>query len=40
MKQLEDNIQKGKENKVCLLKKSLYRLKQSPGSDISSSTLS
>ena len=30
MKQPEGYIQKGKENKVCLLKKSLYGLKQSP----------
>jgi len=30
MKQPESYIQEGKENKVCLLKKSLYRLKQSP----------
>ena len=30
MKQPEGYIQEGKENKVCLLKKSLYGLKQSP----------
>jgi len=30
MKQSEGYIQEGKENKVCLLKKSLYGLKQSP----------
>jgi len=30
MKQLDDYIQKGNENKVCLLKKSLYEHKQSP----------
>ena len=30
MEQPESYIQKGKENKVCLLKKSLYGLKQSP----------
>ena len=30
MKQPEGYIQEGKENKVCLLKKSLYELKQSP----------
>ena len=30
MKQPECYIQEGKENKVCLLKKSLYGLKQSP----------
>jgi len=29
MKQLEGYFQEGRENKVCLLKKSLYRLKQS-----------
>jgi len=31
MKQPESYIQEGKENKVCLLKKSLYGFKQSPG---------
>ena len=30
MKQAEGYIQEGKENKVCLLKKSLYGFKQSP----------
>ena len=30
IKQPEGYIQKGKENKACLLNKSLYRLKQSP----------
>jgi len=30
MKQPEEYIQEGQGNKVCLLKKSLYRLKQSP----------
>jgi len=30
MKQPEGYIQEGKENKMCLLKKSLYGLKQSP----------
>ena len=30
MKQPEGYIQEGKENKVCLLNKSIYRLKQSP----------
>ena len=30
MKQLEGYIQKGEENKMCLLKKSFYGLKQSP----------
>ena len=30
MKQHEGYIQEGKENKLCLLKKSLYLLKQSP----------
>ena len=30
MKQPECYIQEDKENKVCLVKKSLYRLKQSP----------
>jgi len=30
MKQFESYIQEGKENKLCLLNKSLYGLKQSP----------
>jgi len=30
MKQPEGYIQKGKENNVCLLNKSIYRIKQSP----------
>jgi len=30
IKQPEGYIQEGQENKVCLLNKSLYRLKQSP----------
>ena len=40
MKQPEGYIQKGKENKMCLLKKSLYRLKQSPKQCTSGLTLS
>jgi len=40
MKQHEGYIQEDKENKVCLLKKSLYGLKQPPGSGINGSTLS
>jgi len=31
IKQSESYIQNGKENKVCLLNKSIYELKQSPG---------
>ena len=40
MKQSEGYTQEDKENKVCLLKKSLYGLKQSPGSGTNGSTLS
>jgi len=40
MKQSEGYIQEGKENKVCLLKKSIYEFKQSPDSCTKGSTLS
>jgi len=40
MKHPKCYIQEGKENKVCLLKKSLYGLKQPPGSGTNSSTFS
>ena len=40
IKQPKGYIQEGKENKVCLLNKSLYGLKQLPGSGINGSTVS